>query len=563
MQDFTSNLVTVQQLFQTSDEFFRVPKFQRPFCWSEDFEDFINDIRNAQDADETSAYFIGGVVLASAPEDANLYYVIDGQQRLMTITIIIAAAIDYFREIGDQAKVNFYGKYLSHQEMGADNSVVDHWKLTPSDRDRDFFFETVYHQPVLPSGKLAKSHRLIAEARDYVLSLFKETLTEAETNRLLQYLLKRVKLVKTVAANMRTAFQIFQTLNDRGVSLGPEDLLKSLILSRVPEDKTDDVADRWEKMREMLAGANLKFPRFLRHYVMSLGNEISSERLFEWFEERVSDGLWWFKVLFEAAETYCGILKTPLNESIDALQTLRFVQAYVPLLAATGLRKEHYAQLSELLEKLAVRYAVTRHKTNELEGFICTTAANLRKATSPGAYDEAKVGQVLEELRVRVRAKDAAFETSFEALTFGQTQEKKRVKYLLSRLSSALDSGDCTKLEVEHVWPQTAKAEDIARFGADVYDQFVGRLGNMTLLTREENASIGNKSYAEKIMVYNASTVRLSQTLARVVSTGTINTKHDKALAALDYVPTNEWGPAAIESRQKAYARLAMHIWGV
>ena len=259
---------TLKELLTT--RYFNVPRYQRSYSWTADeTEDFWQDVVDA--ADDASEYFLGNVVLTE--HSADVFSIIDGQQRIATTTILLASMRDHYRKYG----------------RGEVADAIQNIELYPLDTgtyektprvqlnaiDNQFYREYILEsQSVQPEND---SHRLIAEAKAYFdnkLDVLHEENPDSWTTaigRISTFLKNNARIVSVYAASDADAFVIFETLNDRGADLTIADLLKNYLFSK-SDNEINSVQVNWMEANSILDEyqSSDEFITFLRHFWSSV-----------------------------------------------------------------------------------------------------------------------------------------------------------------------------------------------------------------------------------------------------------------------------------------------------
>ncbi len=224
-----------------ADSRLTVPAYQRSFAWEDEHvEELLNDLSRAIEANDAE-YFLGSIVVSNegtaGPE------IVDGQQRLATVTILLAAIRDYFHSENESARVSgIENRYLFSINLRTEER---HPRLRLNDLDNHFFESRILAQPSDSSRKLAataKSHKLLANAaeiaRKHVATIVGSTTSPHDALLdWVEYIHDSVKVVWFQVPDHANAFMIFETLNDRGLDLAISDLLKNYLFHLA--------ADRW------------------------------------------------------------------------------------------------------------------------------------------------------------------------------------------------------------------------------------------------------------------------------------------------------------------------------
>ena len=230
-----------------SDNKFKIPLYQRSYAWEEKhvkelLQDLGDAIREGQ-----NQYFLGSVVLSK--EDANALEIIDGQQRITTLTIFLAAIRDYFevKEDSERAKI-IEEQYLFKKDSRTLDILP---RVTLNNIDHAFFVDNVLENAAERQGiePTKESHQKILmakeEAKSQVEAIAK--VGSKDTDSLLDwvdYIDKKTKVIWFEVPNQANAYMIFETLNDRGLDLSTIDLLKNYLFS-LSDDRIGEVRDCW------------------------------------------------------------------------------------------------------------------------------------------------------------------------------------------------------------------------------------------------------------------------------------------------------------------------------
>ena len=228
-----------------------------------------------------------------------------------------------------------------------------------------------------------------------------------------------------------------------------------------------------------------------------------------------------------------------------------------------------FDQLAREVEDLFFVYVITREPTRDFERNFARWAPELRRIT--GRVDlDAFVAQRFESAKAELATR---FDDALRRLHVGSVQQY-RLRYILAKLTQYIDlraygETEGTKwlsrytgsgYEIEHIFPQQPSKEAVADFGPFEETSVTDRLGNLALVEKSINASLGNRSYSAKRDVYPQSQLLLTKALAVRPRVG-VNTRIDVAVADLD--PFTHWNEAAVAKRQGMLATLARSVWRV
>jgi uncharacterized protein with ParB-like and HNH nuclease domain len=243
---------TIGDIFSDAYEF-EIPPYQRPYAWEEEqARELLDDLLDAMDNRDASGglYFLGSIVLVKVPTEAQAK-VIDGQQRLTTLTILLSVLRDLSTDL--EARIERRG-YV-YQKASADKGLKERHRLLLRERDRPFFLKHVQELGAtdkLPdTTKLEGSQQRVAENAKYYRSQL-EAMPEGRRNALTAFLIQHCYLVVVAVPTAEAARRIFTVLNSRGLDLTPTDILKAELLERAGSANETPLANRWEQVEHGL-----------------------------------------------------------------------------------------------------------------------------------------------------------------------------------------------------------------------------------------------------------------------------------------------------------------------
>lgn len=545
---------------------YRVPRFQRDYSWDEEhWEDLWTDILGTLPADGEPAHYMGYLVLQSS--DTRHFEVIDGQQRLTTLSLIVLAAMRLLKKLSaesqnadantkrlEQLRATYIG-YLDPVTLTARN------KLSLNRNNdayyRDYLVTLSDHLP--QRGFPASTHAMRKCFEWFERRLRDYTKGAKDVGMALAQLIETMsdKLFFTVitVADELNAYKVFETLNARGVRLSATDLLKNYlfsVLARGQESnhELDELERRWEAMVGRLGQES--FPDFLRMHWNSRHTFARQSELFKTIRTRIQSREAVFTLLREMDEdidTYLALTQPEgsqwppkCKQSAQELRMFSVRQPYPMLLAARRVLPEsEFEALLRATVVIAFRYNVIgAQHTGEQERVYHQAAMKLRSGEAKSVAD------VLDVLRPMYR-NDEQFRNDFAEKVIKTTQSRnaKIVRYILAKLerqNGGIDfdpeSGAYT---IEHVLPQSP-GEGWEAFNDRDLSQFIYRLGNMVMLEAGKNKDLGNRPYTDKRAVLQSSTLSLTRALAQ----------------------ENEvWTPERLHAWQQKLARLATATWRI
>jgi hypothetical protein len=505
-----------------------VPRFQRDYSWdASNVEDLWDDV-----VESGSDYFIGSMVIFEDGDDSGL---VDGQQRITTITMMLAAIRNELIAL--------------HAEKEADGIQTLIERTDPRGRLRFVLF-TESSYPYLQAGiqskpgaiQGAKPKPVKREERDLERAFdlitewtgsitasarenksFSEAQAEEHAKRELAALRDKIyglTLVLVEVGNEEDATTIFQTLNSRGKDLETADIVKAHLLQMLkPSNPTlDPASNKWDAMKQSFdeSAASINMNKFLLHCWLSREEYAGEKDLFKKIKKRVrsNNAQEYLDQLVEDAVRYRTVQepvfrlwKKPQRAVAESLRAMNLFRLQQHLPFVLSVLREYDAGTIKLPVLLRAVQGVERFHflatavTNQpSSGGVSRMYASAARAVLNGSTPSGKAGAVdelLDKLRDRIPTY-AEFEAAFIELRSSRlyTQQTPLVRYVLDRLhvtvspSSATAPIDLDLLTVEHVASQAGKG--------DVSSGDVARIGNLILVSEELNKELGDRSFAEK-----------------------------------------------------------------
>ena len=541
---------------------YRVPSYQRDYSWEEEqWEDLWNDIVELREKSEERHYM--GALVVEGKSDRE-FLIIDGQQRLATLSILALAAIGRLNRLSSdgvesdhnrERSAGLRGRFIGEKDPA---SLVESSKLFLNSTDDAFYQDYLVQirEPLNPRG-LPRSNRLLWECFKYFAKRIEEEATLLSIGENLAALLsetvgRQLIFILITVDDELNAYTVFETLNARGLELSSTDLLKNYLFSRlrVPAD-LDALKRRWQAL--IATVEQERFPEFLRYHLLCEQPKIRSERLFKLVRDRVGTPPEVFALmdaLERRAELFAALLdpnhgywaETPACRPYVRELNLFRVRQMTPLLFAAWERmeREDFARVLKLVSVISFRYSVVSGlNTNALEPIYHESASALLRSRirTPG-----EVFGILRSIYVD----DERSQQDFARLSVGTGGQRKRLaKYILARLEQDASGRACDPDSdpgsIEHVLPENPSATWEASIPREHWDGAIYRLGNLALLETAENRRIGNAEYAEKVSAYERSAYTLTSQLAQEAP--------------------DEWTLAHIDARQARLAQRAVRLW--
>lgn len=587
-----SNDLSISQIFK---DFYAVPDFQREYVWErEHVEKLLEDVLDEfYDEDNRlikgPEYFLGSIVACRNHE--GIFQLIDGQQRMTTIYLVLCAARDALSEADDKPTRVLEAQLSDAYSDPITGEDVERHRLTLQYEDSDGILEKLVkaNQPAASIIESTESVRKILAAYRTISEFLSVNLRDepAEIKKFLVAFTCRIKLIRILTPTITNALKVFETINDRGVGLNAMDLLKNLLFMKTSSGDYSKLKDRWKVLIDVLDECGEKPLRFLRYYIMShhdidYRRGIREDEIYEWFVKNTGvcgidrDPLGFAETLTECARSHANFLSSRDRQGNDNryLRNLALLggalrQQHILLFAGRHLAPDLFDQLCRAIENLFFCYIITREPTKTFERNFARWSRELRNCDNADALDSFLKKYFTADLRGRTER----FDFSFRELTQGNIQQY-RMRYILAKLTqyieeqawgsptyARLDRYTDKSVHVEHILPQTPAPNVLKAFDKpDEYDDFVGRLGNLTLLEKTINSSVSNGSYADKLSGFRQSSFLLTKSLAEKPHVGA-DTQLNRAVA--DLVQFGNWNSQTIAQRQEMLTALARKVWNM
>lgn len=543
----------------SADFEYHIPGYQRPYAWTEEETGILfDDLYEFFQTEAVDNYFLGSIVLI---KDENKPYadVIDGQQRLTTLSILFSVMANSFHT---EAYRNNCKKYLQ-EEGNILEGIAAQPRIFLRDWDQDFFSK--YIQDIqLDALVQIDPVTLDTEAKRHIqknCTVLREKFSEVfnDENDLLkftQFILTRCFLVVVSTPNQESAFRVFSVMNSRGLDLLPTDIIKSMTIGKLPKDEEQKYTEKWEEL-ENLTGRD-GFNEVFTHTRTIFAKERPKKNLLDEFKEYV--------------------IKQTSPKSLVDEYLIPYTEAYVCLKNCDFSSTQNAEEINELLLWLnktnnhdwmppAIKF-LTDHKNDSV--YILWFIRKLERLASYLLVTAKDVNQRMERYKWILVEMESRPDNNLTAplenieLTDWEKQQfidalngeiysmtAKRRNYIIQRLDSFLSDGGATyntKLfTIEHVLPQYPSADsEWMKLWPDTQTQrfWLNKIANLVPLTRQRNSAAQNYDFNTKKIKYFQSK---NGTSSYTLTTQVIN------IAA--------WTPEVVEARQKDLEEIFISKW--
>jgi uncharacterized protein DUF262/uncharacterized protein DUF1524 len=539
----------------TAQQQYMIPIFQRYYAWdTREWEELWGDIRELREKPGRH-HFMGALVFV--PQDTPVtysypvYQVIDGQQRIITFSLLLTALRNICAEAGHKSLADeITNSALVHQYK----EKLEHFRVYPRQRDREDFMNAVTGKGK-PAGRIGK-------ALEFFTDSIHETLPNATADDLRGFYNLLLGGLEFVHINLdgENPYKIFRSLNSTGVDLTPADLIRNFVFMSVPVEEQDEFDNElWMPLESRFTNGkkevNAKLVSgFFRDFLMMNGVHIAPADTFEAFEERYKNGLNPRELtgqLTTSAQLYDyirGTLAYPDNEiqvglaklrQLDSSTAFPLVLKLMGMLRAQVIAAEQFSKCVELITGFIFRrYVCGETSRAYAKWFVAAcnaittpdTATALEKfLTERGSFPT-----------------DARFVAALSKFNLYSSKYAFEVLQQLEQSFGSKEAPDPENATVEHIMPQTLSKdwrEDLGIDARRIHEDWVDTLGNLTFTGY--NTGLSNRRFSVKLEGYgetpgyNKSNFELTRS----------------------FVSCTKWGEEEIAKRGQELAARAAKIW--
>ena len=547
-----------------SDDFvFNIPNYQRPYAWTtEQTEQLLIDLIDAlgdesTDIHQISPYFLGNIVLIK-PTGESESEVVDGQQRLTTLTILFSV----LRKLREKPTLT---KYICQPE-DEEEGTPERPRLKLRERDCDFFEEYIQKSDGIEKlqqihlDSLPDSQRNIVENTRLLLErIAKELPEESQKLRFTQFLVQRCYLVLVHTPDFDSAYKIFSVLNDRGLDLSITDILKADVIGKLSQYKRQEkkYTRKWEDLEQLLGRRDFtELFSYIRMIYAQRNLESTVLKSFRTYVLERQENKDPRYLIDKVIEPYAKALENIKNYTFAStgnaseinllfrwLQRIGHSDWIAPgILYLTKYRHEpeqllkFFTHLERLAAGLMILKANITKRIKRYADLIKTIEndGDLYALNSPLQLSREEQQKICDRLNGDI---------------YNTYKARNARLYILLRLNSAISDGNSNydsygKITIEHILPQNPKPDSqwLNLFSPEEKEKYLHRLSNLVLLSRQKNSSASNYDFQRKKEKY----------FNNPVSTFALTVQVLKEQA---------WTPEIVEARQRYLLEELKRVW--
>lgn len=571
--DFKAGDTKMKALLQSKSEILKIPPYQRPYSWK---EEQINDFWNDINTDEQS-FFLGSIILNKEEEKNGYIEVIDGQQRLLTTTMFLAAIRNIFLEMKeDHLADTLQRNYIAFR----DDYGNDTFKIQTADKTAKYYQEYIQtagcdvEASKTNSKEEARIKKNFLKLKDKIVSeLSTIDANDAKIKRLheLRERVGDLVIIEMEIFSDEVAYEIFETVNARGADLTVADLLKNLIFKKIKNKDQKEIAKKlWSEIETNIEATGSELKKFIRYYWIGKYKFVTEKKLYVDIKNTIKDWLLfikdlhhssiWYNIMIEGTDKDFLELKhgNMIHRSIFAIRLMNVSQCFtllLPLLSQHSKIVIDFSKIVKHIELFTFKYsAVCKMPGNSVEKLYSKYSINISKEIEYNSMNKKKLDKNLQRLFSQLTTElqelspiRPVFIEEFEKIKYRNSEATRRLlKYILEEFNDDLTTGetriDFDKVNLEHVLPQNPTKWNLTK--EDVVD-YVNCLGNLCLLHKGKNSGIGNDPIKKKIPILLESEIKSTMKFANKIKENDYN-----------------WNEDLIYNRQNEMAQLAFDkIW--
>lgn len=531
----------LQQIIEGTKQYV-VPLFQRVYSWERsEWKRLWDDIVELYEMDIPRNHFIGSIVTMptiSVPEGVGKYLLIDGQQRLTTIFILLAALRNVAKDLEETELAEKINNtiLLNPYEKG-----LDRYKLQPTQSDRNSFHQIIDNKDIVSSN--------ISECYTFFKKQFSQNSLNLEKIR--KIICTNLSVVSVVLSSEDDPYLVFESLNAKGKLLTQADLIRNYFFMRIHTNEQESVySNYWKPMQELLGDS---MTDFIHHYLTKSGTNLKKSEIYFSIKDGIGkeDPVDYLKKLNIFAEYYARFLNPDLEvtdkikKHLHRLKRLQIYTIYPFLLNCyhdwkiMKITEKQFSFVLAIVENFIIRRFVCDIQTRELNKlFSALYSQSIKKSeTESKTFLESLTGI----LQNRDYPKDAEFKSKLIARKLYGDNRTDKTKLILESIEESChhrEQVSFDNLQIEHIMPQTLNGWWAKHLeGSSTHETMIHSLGNLTLTAY--NPTLSNDSFTDKKNVFQNSHLELNKYF------------QDK----------ENWRQEEIEKRALSLADISLTIW--
>ena len=527
---FTATESSFDELMGSVERKYVIPRYQREYSWGVDnLATFWSDIHDEDD------FFFGSVVLKRPERRRARIEIIDGQQRMLTMTILYAAIRDVLNELGELTDAaSIHSQFIITRRGRRDNDHI----IQPTQGLRNYFERSVqsldpdFRRPSTKEEKRVKKNYEWFKARIY------DKLQSRSTDESLTIIddlidtIGRMQLIQITVTESYDAYRIFETVNATGVDLSVADLIKNMVFKHIRED--DDTGEdpaqiKWTEMKNNLAEINLDVARFVRYHWISSRETVTMGKLYKSVKSATTNRAW--QTLMDDLVHDSTLINhlmlgeipnenmqgniSRINRKLKLINGLGFSQCYVLLLSVyRNMERLNYSwdEFEDLVSELEnfnfIYHTICTRPANRVENFYSQKAILINQTQNDEvglARFSSNIESVYTEF-ISLKPNRSDFIQDFTSSTQYSNSKKRKslLRYILGRFEEYHYPEQVNErpiddsISIEHFLPQSP--EEHWGLSSEDVKHYVHLIGNLFLVGQGFNSSARNFGIQRKIV---------------------------------------------------------------
>ena len=511
-----ANETKVDKFLATNETTFAIPVYQRNYDWTIfQCKQLLHDIIETGKNDKTNAHFIGSIVYVHddvyTASGLTELTIIDGQQRLTTITLIYIALYRLAKELDDEMLVNRIHKTYLINEFAPEAEKL---KLKPTDNNKDALRYILNSTDAEEFGSYSK----IIENFNY----FKSEINAGNVETIQRGLSKLIFVDIALDRQKDNPQRIFESLNSTGLELSQADLIRNYILMGLSRVHQDRIYNNYWVIIEQNAKDEIlnktRVSEFIRDYLTLKNKEIPNKgdvyaKFKEQYPTKTIDDLENVLTELKSLVKYYNKLANPRNEVDKEIRIqLEYINRLEINVAFPFLMKVYEDYSKDIIEKNTFISVLTLVQAFVFRRFVLGLPSNALNKIFMGLYDKIETDNYLYSIQKSLLQRSGVQRFPRNTETINALKEKdiynikpKNRTYLFERIEnyqnneSVVIEGN-SDITIEHIFPQNPDAKWKIDLGAEEYnlikENYLNTVGNLTL--SGNNGKLGNKPFLEK-----------------------------------------------------------------
>ena len=583
---FKARETTVRQLFGEEHDQFIIPHYQRSYVWGMDeLENFWNDFI-IRDEGQGQLHLLGTVIISKSKNQPRIFGVVDGQQRIITCSLFIAALRDFWGKEFGYTENDYYNLDRFVQKTDRSKGTVVRVKV--ADTISELYDNIVVAKTKEGATTVSADQKSIIRAYDFFYQKILDSYSMPNVNQKQKQdlLWKKIdnlfdsSLVMVILEDEDDAYEVFEGFNARGVELSISDLFKNLFLQKIsgPDEDKQKALEKWNEINTIvseLGVSRFNINTLLRYYWIRNHSFVGEKQLYKRIKKETrdysallndiyaialsmrtlfSDNPYEIKELFKE----CRIeYASSIAASLRALKVMNTQSYLVWLMTLVDKSNRDFvipklmAKSLKHIENFSFRYfAVSKLPSNRIEKLYSNISRDLFLLVE--RHESQRINSYIsDKFKLTIESESLLplsdqFMQDFQEISL-KANNKGLIRYILSVFEQSYGSGekmiDQTTVNIEHILPQKPGLE--WNINSSELKQNVNRLGNLTILLGTLNSSMSNKPIMAKIQYLAKSDLTLNKDIVKIVE------------------QVGAWGVSEIGQREKILAKRANEIWNL